>query len=48
MQVKTLTGRKVGLDFDSNQTILNIKETLQEKEGIDVKQIRLIHSGKQL
>lgn len=28
--------------------ILNIKESLQEKEGIDVKQIRLIHSGKQL
>ena len=25
-----------------------IKEALQEKEGIDVKQIRLIHSGKQL
>lgn len=28
--------------------ILQIKESLQEKEGIDVKQIRLIHSGKQL
>jgi len=25
-----------------------IKEALQEKEGIDVMQIRLIHSGKQL
>lgn len=28
--------------------VLQIKEALQEKEGIDVKQIRLIHSGKQL
>jgi len=28
--------------------ILQIKETLQEKEGIDVKQIRLVHGGKQL
>jgi 7-keto-8-aminopelargonate synthetase-like enzyme len=28
--------------------MLNIKEALQEKEGIDVKQIRLINSGKQL
>jgi ubiquitin-like protein Nedd8 len=28
--------------------ILNLKQMLQEKEGIDVKQIRLIHNGKQL
>lgn len=28
--------------------ILHIKEALQEKEGIDVKQIRLIYAGKQL
>jgi hypothetical protein len=28
--------------------VAQIKEALQEKEGIDVKQIRLIHSGKQL
>lgn len=38
----TSLARCVGLQ------ILNIKEALQEKEGIDVKQIRLIHSGKQL
>jgi hypothetical protein len=31
-----------------HRQILHIKESLQEKEGIDVKQIRLIHSGKQL
>ena len=28
--------------------ILNLKTMLQEKEGIDVKQIRLIHNGRQL
>ena len=28
--------------------IQQIKDALQEKEGIDVKQIRLIHGGKQL
>jgi len=28
--------------------ILEVKEMLQEKEGIDTKQIRLIHNGKQL
>ena len=31
-----------------NMQILEIKTQLQEKEGIDIKQIRLIHSGKQL
>ena len=28
--------------------ILQLKTMLQEKEGIDVKQIRLIHNGRQL
>ncbi len=28
--------------------IADLKKMLQEKEGIDVKQIRLIHNGKQL
>ncbi|TYZ62340.1 hypothetical protein PybrP1_000208 [[Pythium] brassicae (nom. inval.)] len=38
IQIKTLTGRK----------ILHVKQALQEKEGIQVDQIRLIYSGKQL
>ena len=46
--VKTLTGRKQSFDFVPRNTILNIKEALQEKEGIDTKQIRLIAGGKQL
>ena len=44
--IKTLSGRKLNLDFESKQKIIEIKEALQEKEGIPKEQIRLIHSGK--
>lgn len=46
--IKTLTGRKQQYNFEENSTVLSVKETLQEKEGIQVDQIRLIFSGKQL
>ncbi len=46
--VKTLTGRKSEFDFDGSATTHDVKVALQEKEGIDVKQIRLIFKGKQL
>jgi len=48
ISIKTLSGRKVALDFEPSQKIIEIKETLQEKEGIPKEQIRLIHSGKVL
>jgi len=48
LTVKTLTGRKEQLNFEPDNTILMVKQTLQEKEGIQVEQIRLIYSGKQL
>jgi ubiquitin-like protein Nedd8 len=44
--IKTLSGRKLSLDFDNTQKISEIKEALTEKEGIPVQQIRLIYSGK--
>lgn len=44
--IKTLAGRKIILDYDPTQKIIEIKKTLQEKEGIDHKQIRLIFAGK--
>ena len=44
--IKTLSGRKLSLDFDNTQKILEIKDSLQEKEGIPVQQIRLIYGGK--
>jgi cell division ATPase FtsA len=47
--IKSLTGRKIQLDVEAaSTTIKQIKETLQEKEGIEVAQMRLIHNGKML
>ncbi|CCI48670.1 unnamed protein product [Albugo candida] len=46
--IKTLTGRKQTFNFEGENTILHVKEALQEKEGIQVNQIRLIYSGRQL
>ena len=44
--IKTLGGRKVILDFEPTHKIVDIKESLQEKEGIPKEQIRLIYAGK--
>ena len=44
--IKTLSGRKLSLDFEPNQKVEEIKTALQEKEGIPIQQIRLIYSGK--
>jgi len=46
--IKTLTGRKQALNFEPDNQVLQVKQALQEKEGIQVDQIKLIHSGKQL
>jgi large subunit ribosomal protein L40e len=46
--IKTLSGRKQPLSAESNDTVMSLKQQLQEKEGIEVPQIRLIHSGKAL
>jgi len=46
--IKTLTGRKQAFNFEPENQVLSVKQALQEKEGIQVDQIRLIHSGKQL
>jgi hypothetical protein len=46
--IKTLTGKKAPMNVEPDNTILQVKQSLQEKEGIGVEQIRLIHNGKQL
>ena len=46
--VKTLTGRKIPFDVETDQQIIKIKEYIQEKEGVLIDQIRLIYSGRQL
>ncbi|CAM9969060.1 unnamed protein product, partial [Ectocarpus sp. 6 AP-2014] len=46
--IKTLTGRKQQYSFEPDNQVSMVKQSLQEKEGIQVDQIRLIYSGKQL
>ena len=46
--IKTLTGRTVTLIVEDDDTILNVKEKLKDKDGVDVAEQRLIYGGHQL
>ena len=43
-----LTAPQQAFNFEPENQVLQVKQSLQEKEGIQVDQIRLIYSGKQL
>lgn len=48
ISVKTLVGSKTEFNLDEDATALQLKQLLEEKQGIEVQQIRLIFKGKPL
>lgn len=48
IRIKTLTGKELPIDVDPDDTVLKVKQRIEEKEGIPPPQQRLIFNGRHL
>jgi len=48
INVKTITGKNIPYEINFNDNIESLKRKIQDKEGINMNEQRLIYCGKQL
>ncbi len=48
IKIKSLTGRVFEINYTNKITIMEIKEQIQQLDGIGINQIRIIYEGKLL